>query len=142
MPGPHPQEFRRRAVELARELDEHGNRRHPIAQVARDLEISELFLRNWLRPKEVETGERPGLTKAEREELVRLRSENRTLRMEQTPSRSSTTSNAATRPPACSPLHLRPSRPHEPCGMISITTPNPSGEPGKLHIKPHMEHQQ
>ena len=82
MPGPHPQEFRRRAVELAREFDEHGERKHPIAQVARDLKISESCLRNWLAAEEVETGERPGLTKAEREELVRLRRENRTLRME------------------------------------------------------------
>lgn len=76
MPGPHPQEFRRRAVELARELDEHGERKHPIAQVARDLKISESCLRNWLAAEEVETGERPGLTKAERDELVRLRREN------------------------------------------------------------------
>ena len=82
MPGPHPPEFRRRAVELARELDEDGNRKHPVAQVARDLKISESCLRNWLTAEEVETGERPGLSKAEREELVRLRRENRTLRME------------------------------------------------------------
>jgi transposase len=31
---------------------------------------------------EVEAGERPGLTKSEREEMVRSRRENRTLRME------------------------------------------------------------
>lgn len=37
MPGPHPPEFRHRAVELARELDEDGNRRYPVAQLARDL---------------------------------------------------------------------------------------------------------
>jgi transposase-like protein len=48
MPGPHPPEFRRRAVELARELDDDGNRRYPIAQLARDLKISESCLRNWL----------------------------------------------------------------------------------------------
>jgi hypothetical protein len=29
MPGPHPPEFRRRAVEFARELDEDGNRQAP-----------------------------------------------------------------------------------------------------------------
>lgn len=82
MPGPHPPEFRRRAVELARELDEDGNRKHPIAQLARDLKISESCLRNWLAADAVEAGERPGLTKAEREELVRLRRENRVLKME------------------------------------------------------------
>jgi transposase-like protein len=82
MPAPHPPEFRRRAVELARELDEDGNRKHPIAQLARDLKVSESCLRNWMAAEEVETGERPGMTKSEREELVRLRRENRQLRME------------------------------------------------------------
>jgi transposase-like protein len=82
MPAPHPPEFRRRAVELAREVDEDGNRKHPIAQLARDLKISESCLRNWMVAEEVEAGDRPGLTKNEREELVRLRRENRTLRME------------------------------------------------------------
>ena len=82
MPAPHPPEFRRRAVELAREVDEDGNRKYPIAQLARDLKISESCLRNWSAAEEIETGERPGLTKSEREELVRLRRENRTLRME------------------------------------------------------------
>jgi transposase-like protein len=69
-------------VELARELDEDGNPKHPIAQLARELGISESCLRNWLAADEVEAGERPGLTKAEREELVRLRRENRVLRAE------------------------------------------------------------
>ena len=82
MPAPHPPEFRRRAVELAREVDEDGNRKHPVAQLARDLKISESCLRNWMAAEEIETGERPGLTKSEREELVRLRRENRSLRME------------------------------------------------------------
>ena len=82
MPAPHPPEFRRRAVELAREVDEDGSRKHPIAQLARDLKISESCLRNWMASEEVESGERPGLTKSERDELVRLRRENRTLRME------------------------------------------------------------
>jgi transposase len=42
MPALHPPEFRRRAVELARE------RAKPIAQIARDLGISESCLRNWM----------------------------------------------------------------------------------------------
>ena len=82
MPAPHPPEFRRRAVELAREVDEDGQRVHSIAQLARDLKLSESSLRNWLAADAVEAGERPGVTKAEREELVRLRRENRVLRME------------------------------------------------------------
>jgi transposase-like protein len=82
MPPAHPPEFRRRAVDLAREVDEDGKRKHPIATLARELKISESCLRNWLAADEVEAGERPGVTKAEREELVRLRRENRVLRME------------------------------------------------------------
>jgi transposase-like protein len=68
-------------VELARELDDNGNRKYPIAQLARDLKISESCLRNWLVADAVEASEKPRLTKAEREELVRLRRENR-VRME------------------------------------------------------------
>jgi transposase len=63
MPAAHPPEFRRRAVELTRELDEDGNRKHPIAQLALDLKISESCLRNWMAKDEIETGERPGLTR-------------------------------------------------------------------------------
>ncbi|WP_419146257.1 transposase [Iamia majanohamensis] len=81
MPPPHPPEFRR-AVALAREVEDDGTRKHPVAQLARDLKISESCLRNWMAAEEVETGERPGLTKAEREELVRLRRENRVLKAE------------------------------------------------------------
>jgi transposase len=82
MPAPHAPEFRHRAVELAREVDEDGNRTHPIGPLARDLKISESCLRNWMAAEDFGAGERPGLTKSEREELVRLRRENRTLRME------------------------------------------------------------
>ena len=76
MPAPHPSEFRARAVELARE------RAKPITALAKDLGISESCLRNWMARADIESGAREGLTKAEREELVRLRRENRVLRME------------------------------------------------------------
>lgn len=76
MPRPHPPEFREKAVELARE------RAKPIAAIASDLGISESCLRNWIAQAEIEDGSRDGLTKAEREELVKLRRENRVLRME------------------------------------------------------------
>ena len=82
MPGPHPPEFRRRAIELARELDEHGDRAHPVARLARDLKISESCLRNWLSQADVDDGKREGLSTSERKELVELRRENRVLRME------------------------------------------------------------
>lgn len=76
MPRPHPPEFREKAVELARE------RAKPIAELAKDLGISDSCLRNWMAQADIESGDRDGLTKAERDELVRLRRENRVLRME------------------------------------------------------------
>lgn len=76
MPAPHPPEFRRRAVELARE----GSR--PIAQLAQELGISDSGLRKWIQQTEIDEGKREGLTSAEREELLRLRRENRVLKME------------------------------------------------------------
>jgi transposase len=76
MPAPHPPEFRRRAVELARLRDK------PVREIAKDLGISESCLRNWMGKAEVDAGERPGLSGDERAELVRLRRENRVQAME------------------------------------------------------------
>ena len=76
MPRPHPPEFRRRAVQLARAGDQ------PIALIAKDLGISESCLRNWVNRDQVETGDREGLTEAERKELVELRRRNRVLETE------------------------------------------------------------
>jgi transposase len=55
-----------------------------IAGVARDLGISEKTLWHWVQREEVGGGEegKEPLTRGEREELVRLRRENRRLRME------------------------------------------------------------
>ena len=82
MPAAHPPEFRRRAVDLAREVDDDGKRVHPVAQLARDLKISESCLRRWMDQADVDEGVKPGLTTTERKELVELRRENRVLRME------------------------------------------------------------
>jgi transposase len=76
MPAPKSPEFRQRAVELAR------LREKPIAQIARDLQISESCLRRWMDQADVDDGHKPGLTKDERAELVRLRRENRVQAME------------------------------------------------------------
>ncbi len=77
MPPSHPPEFRRRAVELARE------RARPIAQIAADIGVSESCLRNWLaRGEDIDEGHKEGLTTTERDELVKLRRENRVLRVE------------------------------------------------------------
>lgn len=76
MPAPKPAEFRKRAVDLARE----GSK--PIVQVARELGISESGLRRWMAQADVDDGKREGLSSADRSELVRLRRENRVLAME------------------------------------------------------------
>jgi transposase-like protein len=76
VPRPHPAEFRRRAIELARE------RAKPIAEIAADIHISESCLRNWLHQADIDEGRREGLTTDERAELAVLRRENRVLKME------------------------------------------------------------
>jgi transposase len=76
VPAPKPPEFRQRAVELAR------LREKPIAQIAKDLQISESCLRRWMDQADVDDGHKQGLTKDERAELVKLRRANRVLAME------------------------------------------------------------
>lgn len=76
MPRPFPPEFRQKAVELARE------RAKPIRQIAEDLGIAESCLRRWMAQDDIDAGRKEGLTRDEREELVRLRRENRVLKME------------------------------------------------------------
>jgi transposase-like protein len=54
----------------------------PLSQVAKDLGISESCLRNWVTRADIDEGRREGLTTAERDELAKLRKENRVLKME------------------------------------------------------------
>ncbi len=54
----------------------------PLAQISRELDVSEQTLRNWRKQQEIDEGEREGLTTEEREELARLRRENGILRQE------------------------------------------------------------
>jgi transposase len=65
-----------RAVDLARE------RAKPVAEIAKDLGISESCLRNWMAKADVEEGRREGVTSADRAETVALRRRVRTLEME------------------------------------------------------------
>jgi transposase len=70
-------EFKASAVRLV--LDEGKT----VASVARDLDLTETALRDWVKRAEADrTGGRTGLTTTEREELARLRKENRQLRLE------------------------------------------------------------
>ncbi|WP_461369430.1 transposase [Candidatus Darwinibacter acetoxidans] len=78
MPAPHPPEFRRRAVELARE------RSKPVAALAKDLGISESCLRRWMDQAETDDagGSETALNSREKKELVELRRDKRRLEME------------------------------------------------------------
>ena len=71
-------EFKAQAVRIVRESGK------AVGTVARELDLTETALRSWVRQAEVDAGRgAPGaLTTEEREELGRLRRENRTLRME------------------------------------------------------------
>jgi transposase len=48
--------------------------------VARDFDLTETAVREWVKQAEIDSGQRDGLTTAEREELAQLRRENRRLR--------------------------------------------------------------
>jgi transposase len=77
VPAPHPPEFRRRAVELARE------RTKSVGELAKDLGISELCLRGWVAQADAdENGSSTRLASAEKKELAELRKKNRQLEME------------------------------------------------------------
>lgn len=67
-------EFKAEVVELCRVGD------RSIGQVARDLDLNETTVRNWMNQADVDAGARDGVTSAERDEIARLRKENRRLR--------------------------------------------------------------
>jgi transposase len=74
---PYPEPFRREAVALVRSSEKS------IPQLAAELGISPQSLRNWIKQSELDRGERrDGLSSDEREELRRLRRENRRLAQE------------------------------------------------------------
>jgi transposase len=77
VPPPHPVEFCRRAIELARA------RTKPMAEVANDLRISESCLRNWVAQADAdERGSQTRLTSEEKKELAQLRRDKRRLELE------------------------------------------------------------
>src|SRR5215211_2565969 len=71
-------EFKEEAVRLVRS----SNERHPVAKIARDLDVSTETLRKWVNQAEIDAGEREGLTTEEKEELRRLRKEVKVLKEE------------------------------------------------------------
>lgn len=75
-PSKYPDEFRAEAVRLARAAKADGR---PLSHVARELGLNAQSLHNWVNAAEIESGDREGLTKSERAELVKLRRENKRL---------------------------------------------------------------
>jgi transposase len=73
MPAPYPEEFRREAIRLLRSSGKS------IPQLASELGVSPQSLRNWAGQLDVDEGRAEGLSSDERDELRRLRRENRIL---------------------------------------------------------------
>ncbi len=71
-------EFKAEAARLCKVGD------RSVAQVAVDLDLTETALREWVKRADIDAGNGPpgALTTAEREELARLRRENKRLTME------------------------------------------------------------
>jgi transposase len=69
-------ELKAEVVEVVRQP---GN---TVGSLSRDFELTETAVREWMHQADVGSGRRDGLTGAEREELSRLRKENRVLREE------------------------------------------------------------
>ena len=69
-------EFKARTVELVRTSGKS------VGEVCRELDLTETAVRRWVAQADINGGRRDGLTTAEREELSRLRQENRVLREE------------------------------------------------------------
>lgn len=73
---PYPSEYRQQMVDLVRAGRTPG-------ALAREFEVSAQAIRNWVRQDQRDAGERQdGLSSVEREELRRLRHENKQLRLE------------------------------------------------------------
>jgi transposase-like protein len=71
-------EFKAEAVRLCKVGD------RTVTQVAADLDLTESALREWMKRADIDAGKGPpeALTTAEREEMARLRRENKRLTME------------------------------------------------------------
>ena len=71
-------EFKAEAVRLCKVGD------RSIGRVAKDLDLTEGALREWVKRADIDTGQGPpgALTTVEREELTQLRRENKRLQME------------------------------------------------------------
>jgi len=75
--APYPPEFRTEAIRLVRSSGK------PMAQIARELDVTSETLRIWVKQADIDDGQRhDGPTTEETEEVRRLRREVKTLREE------------------------------------------------------------
>jgi transposase len=73
---PYPPEYRQQIIDLVRAG-------HSPEELAREFEPTSQTIRSWVKQADLDEGRRhDGLTTAEREELTRLRRENKRLRTE------------------------------------------------------------
>ncbi len=80
-PRVYPDEFRERAVAAGARVAKGARcRRRGLQAVADQLGINRETLRRWVIEQDVETGERFGLTQAERSRIRELERENRELK--------------------------------------------------------------
>jgi len=69
--------------EFKAEIVDHCRRGdRSVSQVARDFDLTETAVRTWVHQAAVDAGTKPGLSSEERQELARLRRENRQLRLD------------------------------------------------------------
>ena len=73
--GPYSREFREQILSLYRAGSS-------VAELAREYEPTEPTIRNWIRQARIDEGEQEGVTTDQKEEMKRLRRENRKLRQE------------------------------------------------------------
>jgi transposase len=72
----YPPAFKAEAVRLVASSD------RSLSRIAKDLGVADQTLRNWVRHAEIDDGVRDELAPHERDELLQLRREVRTLRQE------------------------------------------------------------
>ena len=77
----YPSELKERAVRMVLDLRRTDpNDKGVVSRVARQLGVGTESLRTWVTRAEIEEGQRPGMTEAERSELKELRKEVKELR--------------------------------------------------------------
>ena len=74
-------EVKERAVRMVVALREETGEKHgSVKRVAEQLDIGVESLRSWVKQREIDAGERPGVTSAEAERIKELEQENKELR--------------------------------------------------------------